>query len=103
MNLFGVLDISGSALLAERQRAEVVTSNLANAESAGANPAQVYRRQEVVFDALKMLADNVQIRARQQGVNIGDPARHRVFHREQRQPRLVPTHRRDRVLETGAR
>jgi len=54
MNLFGVLDISASALLAERQRAEVVTSNLANAESAGANPAQVYRRQEVVFGAQPM-------------------------------------------------
>lgn len=54
MNLFGVLDISASALLAERQRAEVVTSNLANAESAGSNPAQVYRRQEVVFGAQPM-------------------------------------------------
>lgn len=54
MNLFGVLDISGSALLAERQRAEVVTSNLANAESAGANPSQVYRRQEVVFGSQTM-------------------------------------------------
>lgn len=49
MNLFGVLDISASALLAERQRAEVVTSNLANAESAGPNAASVYRRREVVF------------------------------------------------------
>jgi flagellar basal-body rod protein FlgC len=49
MNLFGVLDISASALMAERQRAEVVTSNLANAQSAGANPSQVYRRKEVVF------------------------------------------------------
>ncbi|MGH9488401.1 MAG: flagellar basal body rod protein FlgC [Terriglobales bacterium] len=54
MNLFGVLDISASALLAERQRAEVETSNLANAESAGANPAQVYRRKEVVFGATPM-------------------------------------------------
>ncbi len=54
MNLFGVLDISASALMAERQRAEVVTSNLANAESAGANPSQVYRRQEVVFQAEPM-------------------------------------------------
>jgi flagellar basal-body rod protein FlgC len=51
MNLFGVLDISASALLAERQRAEVVTSNLANAQSAGANPSQVYRRKEVVFSS----------------------------------------------------
>ena len=33
MNLFKVLDISGSALLAERQRAEVVASNMANAET----------------------------------------------------------------------
>lgn len=54
MNLFGVLDISASALMAERQRAEVVTSNLANAESAGANPASVYRRQEVVFNSEPM-------------------------------------------------
>ncbi|MGH9466323.1 MAG: flagellar basal body rod protein FlgC [Terriglobales bacterium] len=54
MNLFGVLDISASALLAERQRAEVATSNLANAESAGADPAQVYRRKEVVFGAQPM-------------------------------------------------
>lgn len=54
MNLFGVLDISASALLAERQRAEVVTSNLANAQSAGANPSQVYRRQEVVFSSHAM-------------------------------------------------
>lgn len=49
MNLFGVLDISASALVAERQRAEVVTSNLANADNTAADPAQVYRRQEVVF------------------------------------------------------
>jgi flagellar basal-body rod protein FlgC len=33
MNLFGVLDINSSALTAERQRAEVVASNLANAET----------------------------------------------------------------------
>ena len=33
MNLLGVLDISGSALTAERQRAEVLASNLANAQT----------------------------------------------------------------------
>ncbi|MGH9415467.1 MAG: flagellar basal body rod protein FlgC [Terriglobales bacterium] len=61
MNLFGVLDISASALLAERQRAEVVTSNLANAQSAGANPSKVYRRQEVVFGEQPMpFADALQ-------------------------------------------
>ena len=30
MNLFGMLDVSGSALKAERVRAEVVASNMAN-------------------------------------------------------------------------
>ena len=50
MNLFGILDISASALTAERQRAEVVTSNLANANTSGTKTT-AYRRQEVVFSA----------------------------------------------------
>ena len=33
MNLFGVMDVSASALRAERVRAEVVASNMANAET----------------------------------------------------------------------
>ena len=33
MNIFGVMDVSGSALKAERVRAEVVASNMANAET----------------------------------------------------------------------
>jgi flagellar basal-body rod protein FlgC len=51
MNLFRILDVSGSALLAERERAEVTTSNMANAEtthSAGGGP---YKRVHVVFGA----------------------------------------------------
>ena len=51
MNLFGVLDISGSALLAERQRAEVVTSNLANAETTHTQDGGPYKRVHVVFGA----------------------------------------------------
>jgi flagellar basal-body rod protein FlgC len=49
MNLFGILDISGSALLAERQRAEVVTSNLANAETTHTAEGGPYKRVHVVF------------------------------------------------------
>jgi len=33
MNLFGMLEVSGSALGAERWRAEVVSANMANAET----------------------------------------------------------------------
>ncbi|MGD0124995.1 MAG: flagellar basal body rod protein FlgC [Terriglobia bacterium] len=51
MNLLGVLDISGSALTAERQRAEVLASNLANAQTTQTAKGGPYRRQMVVFKA----------------------------------------------------
>lgn len=49
MNLFGVLNISESALVAERERAEVVTTNLANANTTRTPQGGPYRRMEVVF------------------------------------------------------
>lgn len=49
MNLFGVMDISGSALQAERVRAEVVAANMANAETTRTADGGPYRRQHVVF------------------------------------------------------
>ena len=49
MNLFGVLDISASALTAERERAEVVASNLANAETTSTPGGGPYKKQLVVF------------------------------------------------------
>jgi flagellar basal-body rod protein FlgC len=49
MNLFGVLDINASALTAERERAEVVASNLANAETTHTQTGAPYQRQDVVF------------------------------------------------------
>lgn len=51
MNLFGVLGISGSALRAERERAEVVASNLANAETTRTPDGGPYRRRHVVFSS----------------------------------------------------
>ena len=49
MNLFGVIEISSSALTAQRQRAEVVASNLANAETTRTPAGGPYKRQHVVF------------------------------------------------------
>ena len=49
MNLFGVMDISASALRAERVRAEVVAANMANAETTRTADGSPYRRQQVVF------------------------------------------------------
>ncbi len=51
MNLFGMMEVSASALGAERVRAEIVTSNLANAESTRTPQGGPYQRREVVFAA----------------------------------------------------
>ncbi len=49
MSIFSALEISGSALAAERQRAEVVAANMANAETTRTPEGGPYRRKEVVF------------------------------------------------------
>jgi flagellar basal-body rod protein FlgC len=54
MNLFGMLDVSASALTAERQRAEVVTSNMANLETTRTPQGGPYQRRLVVFRAQRM-------------------------------------------------
>ena len=51
MNLFGVMETSGSAMQAERMRAEVVAANMANAETTRTASGGPYRRQMVVFAA----------------------------------------------------
>lgn len=51
MNLFGLMETSGSAMQAERVRAEVVASNMANAETTRTESGAPYRRQHVVFAA----------------------------------------------------
>jgi flagellar basal-body rod protein FlgC len=50
MNIFGVMDVSGSALKAERVRAEVVASNMANAETTRTPEGGPYQRHHVVFE-----------------------------------------------------
>ncbi len=51
MNLFGMMQTSGGAMQAERIRAEVVATNMANAETTRTSSGGPYRRQEVVFAA----------------------------------------------------
>jgi flagellar basal-body rod protein FlgC len=54
MNLFGMLELSGSALGAERWRSEVVAANMANAETTRTAAGGAYRRQMLVFRAQPM-------------------------------------------------
>jgi flagellar basal-body rod protein FlgC len=51
MNLFGAMEMSGSALQAERIRAEVVAANMANAETTRTPEGGPYLRRHVVFTA----------------------------------------------------
>jgi len=50
MNLFGVMDISASALQAERVRAEVVAANMANSETTRTPDGGPYQRHHVLFE-----------------------------------------------------
>src|ERR1700728_1880294 len=51
MGLFDMMSISASALTAERQRAEVTSANLANAETTHTDAGGPFVRKEVVFSA----------------------------------------------------
>jgi flagellar basal-body rod protein FlgC len=51
MNLFGLMQTSGSAMQAERMRAEVVAANMANAETTQTESGGPYRRHMLVFAA----------------------------------------------------
>ena len=50
MNLFSVMDVSGSALRAERVRAEVSATNMANAETTRTEDGGPYLRKSVLFE-----------------------------------------------------
>ena len=52
MGMFNMMQISASALAAERQRAEVTSANLANAETTHTDQGGPYVRKEAVFSAV---------------------------------------------------
>lgn len=51
MNLFGMLEVSGSGMTAERQRAQIVVNNMANAQTTHTAQGGPYQRQLTVFRA----------------------------------------------------
>jgi len=71
MNLFGMLEVSGSALAAERWRAEVVSANMANAETTRTPQGGAYRRQLVVFRARPLARFPLLLTALHQGTQPG--------------------------------
>jgi flagellar basal-body rod protein FlgC len=53
MGLFDMLHVSASALTAERQRAEIVAANMANAETTHTEAGGPFHRRQVVFQSQK--------------------------------------------------
>ena len=54
MSLLNIFDIAGSAMTAQSQRLNVVSSNLANADSITSADGQPYRARQVVFQELAL-------------------------------------------------
>jgi flagellar basal-body rod protein FlgC len=51
MDPFSMLNVSGSALAAERQRSEVIATNMANADTTRTEGGGPFKRKEVVFSS----------------------------------------------------
>jgi len=54
MSFCSSLDIVGSALTAERFRTDIITQNIANAETTVTSTGEPYRRQQVVFEEIPL-------------------------------------------------
>ena len=58
MSMFGIFNISGSAVSAQSQRLNVVASNLANADTVAGPDGQAYKARQVTFQTQLVGAQN---------------------------------------------
>src|SRR4030042_1583763 len=70
MNSFTVLEVSASALDAQRQRMNVIASNMANVHSTRTEEGGPYKRKDVVFSAMMLESNPVEL----EGVKVVDIA-----------------------------
>lgn len=56
MSLFNIFNVAGSAMSAQSQRLNTVSSNIANADSTTSATGQPYRAKQVVFSAVPVAA-----------------------------------------------
>ena len=77
MSLFQLLSVSGSGLSAQRQRAELIVENLANAETTRTAEGGPYRRRDVIFESGEQSSPfsavfQTEIGGAMQGVSVSD-------------------------------
>lgn len=68
MDSFGILKVSATALTAQRQRMNVIASNMANIHTTRSEEGGPYRRKDVVFSAVTVESNP----ARLEGVMVED-------------------------------
>lgn len=68
MNCFGVLKVSSSALEAQRQRMNVIASNMANIHTTRTDEGGPYKRKDIVFAPLAVETGNGKL----EGVQVMD-------------------------------
>ncbi|MHC1746195.1 MAG: flagellar basal body rod protein FlgC [Negativicutes bacterium] len=92
MGIFNAIDAAASGMSAERLRMDVISNNIANANSSRTAEGGPYRRQMVVFETRANASSFAQIMAQQQ--SAGDGVRVTGIIKDQSAPRLVydPSH-----------
>lgn len=74
MNTFSMFEVSASAMNAQRQRLNVVTSNLANVHSTRTQEGGPYKRKDVVFSAMQIETTSENLEGVQVIDVVEDPA-----------------------------
>ncbi|MEO5356617.1 MAG: flagellar basal body rod protein FlgC [Nitrospirae bacterium YQR-1] len=69
MEVFGVFKVSASALAAQRERMNVIASNLANIHTTQTQEGGPYKRRDVVFQTTLMEQD---VRSHSNGVRVAE-------------------------------
>lgn len=70
MSMFGIFNVSGSAVSAQSQRLNVVASNLANVDTVAGPDGQAYKARQVVFQTQMMGATGTVGDAGSAGVRV---------------------------------
>ena len=74
MGPFDMLQISASALTAERQRSEIIATNMANAETTHTDAGGPFKRKEVVFQSSSNASFHLAFASSNGGGNAGRQA-----------------------------
>lgn len=92
MGLFSALSVSASGMAAQRTRAEVITENLANAETTRTPEGGPYRRKDVVFESAGSGVDFRSTLGDAMGVRAGVSVSEIVTDSRDPEKRYIPGH-----------